>query len=67
MGKVELIGPSENMTVEQALNYVMKEDLTDVYILGYDQEGRLINRSSQMSNEQALFMLCQAQLQTLGR
>lgn len=49
--------PSNNMTAKQALESAMRLGLDDVVILGYDEEGRLKVRSSQMSNAEALYLI----------
>ena len=49
--------PSNNMTAKQALESAMRLGLDDVVILGYDAEGRLKVRSSQMSNAEALYLI----------
>lgn len=44
------------MTVEQALESVMRIKLHDVLILGYDDEGRFKVRSSKMTRAEALYL-----------
>ncbi len=67
MSNVRMIGASDKMTPEQALNYVLQEgDFKDVLIIGYDKDGDLIIRSSAMTREQALFMSMKAQEYAMG-
>jgi hypothetical protein len=47
---------SISYTPEQALNSALKEPLTDVLIIGYDNEGELFIRSSKMNRMDALWM-----------
>mgnify|MGYP007024622995 CR=1 FL=1 len=48
--------PTTTMTPEQALHMALKDDLTDVLIGGYDEEGDFIVRSSRMSCADALWL-----------
>lgn len=53
---------SANFTAEQALQSALSYQtlgvpLTDVLIVGYDQKGELVLRSSHMTCAEALFML----------
>ena len=59
--------PSNNMTAKQALESAMRLDLSDVLILGYDTEGRLKVRSSQMTRAEALFLTELGRLRALGK
>ena len=62
-----MIGASDKMMPEQALNYTLQEgNLTDVLIIGYGEDGELVIRSSAMSREQALFMSVKAQEHAMG-
>ena len=47
---------STTMTVEQALASVVGETLTDVLIVGYDEDGDLYVRSSRMDRKDALWL-----------
>ena len=47
---------SISYTPEQALQSALNESLTDVLIIGYDNEGELVIRSSKMSRMDALWM-----------
>ena len=47
---------SVNYTPEQALHSALKANLTDVMVLGYDEDGELFVRSSKMTRAEGLFM-----------
>lgn len=47
---------STNYTPEQALQSALQTPLTDVLVIGYDNEGELFIRSSKMSRMDALWM-----------
>ena len=47
---------STNYTAEQALQSALQMELTDVMIIGYDFEGELFVRSSNMTRAEGLFM-----------
>jgi hypothetical protein len=47
---------STSYTPEQALQSALKEPLTDVLIIGYDDDGELFIRSSKISRMDALWM-----------
>ena len=47
---------STTMTVEQALASVVGEALTDVLIIGYDEDGDLYVGSSRMDRKDALWL-----------
>ena len=59
--------PSNNMTAKQALESAMRLGLEDVLILGYDAEGRLKVRSSQMTRAEALYLTELGRLHALGK
>lgn len=52
---------STNYNAEQALQSALKADLTDVLIIGYDQDGDLFIRSSRMTRAEGLFMVKKAE------
>jgi hypothetical protein len=54
------------MSVPMALESAKLADLQDVLIVGYDQEGNLIVRSSAMSRRDALWLAVKAQQHALG-
>ena len=56
---------STNYTAEQALQSALKADLTDVLIMGYDQDGDLFVRSSRMTRAEGLFMVKKAEEWTM--
>lgn len=43
-------------TPEQALKSALDDDLQDVLVIGYDQDGKLVIRSSRMTCAEALFL-----------
>ncbi|MGE0349827.1 hypothetical protein [Hydrogenophaga sp.] len=47
---------STNFTPEQALNSALSHDLADVLVIGYDQDGELVIRSSRMTCAEAAFL-----------
>lgn len=51
---------------EQALNSALSLDLSDVLIIGYDAEGALAVRSSNMTCAEALFLLERAKAWALN-
>lgn len=53
---VVVLPASVNFTTEQALHSALKEPLTDVLIIAYDDAGELVIRSSKMSRMDALWM-----------
>jgi hypothetical protein len=55
--KVIELPASTNYTAEQALNSALKADLTDVMVIGYDEDGNLFVRSSRMTRAEGLFMV----------
>jgi hypothetical protein len=54
--KVIDLPASVNYTPEQALHSALKAGLTDVMVLGYDEDGELFVRSSKMNRAEGLFM-----------
>ncbi|MES3011979.1 MAG: hypothetical protein V4738_14415 [Pseudomonadota bacterium] len=48
---------STNFNVEQALASAMALDLSDVLVVGYDEAGCLVVRSSRMTCAEAAFLL----------
>lgn len=52
---------SASFSVKQALEHSLNDDLQDVLIAGYSQEGTLIVRSSKMSRAEAMFLAVQMQ------
>jgi hypothetical protein len=59
MNNANVIGmpASTNFKPEQALHSALSLDLTDVLVVGYDQDGCLAVRSSHMSRAEAIFLL----------
>ena len=54
--KVMRLPASTNYNAEQALHSALQADLTDVMIIGYDQDGNLFIRSSRMTRAEGLYM-----------
>lgn len=54
--KIFRLPASTEFTAEQALNDALKDDLSDVLIVGYNNDGSLYIRSSKMTCAEALFM-----------
>lgn len=55
-----------NMTVSQALGAVALLGLTEVFIIGYDQDENLVLKSSNMLNKDALWMIEAAKLELMA-
>jgi hypothetical protein len=64
--KVIDLPASTNYSPEQALNSALKADLTDVMVIGYDQDGDLFVRSSRMTRAEGLFMVKRAEDWTMN-
>lgn len=56
------LNPHENMTVEQCASYVHRNhtEYQDLIAVGYDEEGKVLIRSSHMSRAEATFLLLAA-------
>jgi len=69
MGEVLQLSPHVNMTVEDCLTYCNRNaaDYQDVIVIGYDQDGDLIIRSSHLSRADASFLLMNALDQAKGQ
>lgn len=57
MNKVLSLPATTTFTPEQALNSALSLDMQDVLIIGYDQDGELVIRSSRMNRMDALWLL----------
>jgi hypothetical protein len=64
--KITKLPPSTTFTVDQALDDVKQMQLTDVLILGYDEDDALIVRSSRMTRAEALFLIELGKIHTMG-
>jgi hypothetical protein len=60
MANILRLPPSTTMTPEIALKSAMMEDLQDVLIVGYDEKGELLIRSSAMTRASATFLILKA-------
>lgn len=63
--KVISLPASVNYTAEQALQSALQAALTDVMIIGYDEDGDLFIRSSKMTRAEGLFMVKRAEEWTM--
>ncbi len=66
MAVIKVFPAHSRLTVQQALGTVADLTLTDVLVIGYNEEGSLIVRSSEMTREAALWLLEKAKLHALG-
>lgn len=57
---------STSFNVEQALESAKLEDLQDVLVVGYDQEGKVFIRSSKMTCAEANFLIDKAKVWALS-
>lgn len=58
--------PSSHWAPEQAIAAAQGVGFTHVLIVGYDERGQLVLRSSRMTKERALYLLKQAEQHALG-
>jgi hypothetical protein len=56
MAEITKFPASTNLTVEQALNSSLQEDLNEVLIIGIDKDEQLFIRSSKMDLKNAFWM-----------
>ena len=62
---IEAFGAHSRMTVEQALDSAQSAGLTECIVIGYDDAGAMVIRSSGMTRRDALWIIEQAKLHTL--
>lgn len=62
MADIVLLNPHERMTAQECLEYCARDhaEYQDCIVVGYDQNGELIIRSSHMTRAEATFMLLKA-------
>ena len=62
MADLVMLNPHERMTVEECLSHCALDhaNFQDVMVIGFDQDGELIVRSSAMSRKDAAWMLLAA-------
>lgn len=62
MGNVVQLSPHDNMTVRDCLEFCCRtcDELTDVIVVGYDKDGKLVIRTSNMTRKDALWILMHA-------
>jgi hypothetical protein len=61
------LGPHSKMSPTEVLELAKREDFHDVVIVGYDSEGKIKIRSSQMTRAEAFYLLEQGKQSALGR
>lgn len=56
------LAPHSSMTVEQAIGYLYRNqgEFRDVIAIGYNSDGEIVIRSSEMSRAEAAFMILSA-------
>lgn len=62
MTQVVELGPHHNMSVQECLEFCAREHekFADVIVVGYDQDNKLIIRSSAFTRAEATFLLLHA-------
>jgi L-ascorbate metabolism protein UlaG (beta-lactamase superfamily) len=63
--QISYLPATTTMTPEQALDSAKRLEYKDVLIIGYDDDGELLIRSSRMSRSDALWLLESAKLRTM--
>jgi hypothetical protein len=66
MSKVTELPPFENMNVSQVLDHIKRKDLKKVFIIGIDDDDKLITRSSKMTISDAVYFLELTKFSLLG-
>lgn len=71
VNNLHTLPPRDDMTVEQVLAHCMNEAksgmLVSALVVGLNEDGRLIIRTSEMSRETANWLMDQGKLNALGR
>lgn len=57
MSNITELPPHENMSVNQVLDHIKRKDLKKVFIIGIDDDDKLITRSSKMTISEAVYFL----------
>ena len=57
MSKVIELPPHENMSVNQVLDHIKRKDFKKVFIIGIDEDDKLITRSSKINFAEAIYFL----------
>lgn len=63
---VHFLAAHAHMKVDEAFSVAMRNNLTDVIIIGYGDDGDLVINSSHMTRAEALFMLEKSKMHTMG-
>jgi len=66
MGDVVSLGARDNMSVDEALALVGREKFKDILIIGHDQNGGILIRSSGLTNRDTLWLIEQAKRHVFG-
>jgi Cdc6-like AAA superfamily ATPase len=56
MSNVTELPPHENMSVNQVLDHIKRKDLKKVFIIGIDENDKLITRASKMTISEAVYL-----------
>ena len=57
MSNITELPPHENMSVNQVLDHIKRKDLKKVFIIGIDEDDKLITRASKMTISDAVYFL----------
>jgi Cdc6-like AAA superfamily ATPase len=57
MSNVTELPPHENMSVNQVLDHIKRKDLKKVFIIGIDENDKLITRASKMNFSEVVYFL----------
>ena len=57
MSNITELPPHENMSVNQVLDHIKRKDLKKVFIIGIDDDDKLITRASKMAISEAVYFL----------
>jgi len=57
MSNITELPPHENMSVNQVLDHIKRKDLRKVFIIGIDENDKLITRSSKMNFSEVVYFL----------
>lgn len=63
---IQELGPHHRMTVQQVLEYLLRNPPEDILVVGYDENGDLVHYSSKMTRAEALWLLEQSKINCLG-
>lgn len=66
MSNVTELPPHENMSVNQVLDHCKRKDLKKVFIIGIDEDDKLITRASNMNFSEVVYYLELAKFILLG-